>query len=663
MKQFVCTFFILISLAGYGQGFDTHVISLVPDSGIKEKFNESAYLSALSAKYDDVFRNQTSLNNFMDFLVESAKITHYSNYVYRGWEEVEAYLLQVLKKAAPENVVDPSIKIKIVRDAGINARCREDGTIFMNIGFLASFNTEAELGAVLCHELGHYLSFHSYKRFQKTVKAHNANVVLGMFRFGPLLANIPEVNLFHYLKGQEKEADDYAVKFFARNSYSMKGLVDAFDLLLKMDNLQKSSKGFKLPFFYLSSHPPTAERVNKMKKAAKNAGNTERHDFLVDAFLFYELKERAIDESIYLLFENEDYNACLYQAFLQNILHPQDEFYLFYTLESLRRLLAISGGYDQNYFISGNYKLGSRKPQTQPVIHSFLEKPIAAKTIFYHLKEIYPHVNFEKVDHPFLRNDTLEFATEDDALAYYQNQALSKCQSCFFSLKMLKKPYVLPDFGNDLKRRFFDMAQMMDSIKGKLSGFRKIPVFLNDIYNRRSGGDFNQLAFLSSTEIREDYLKVGRRKKETSGLSWKNPISNAESEKLFGQIGFLKGYYDASTGLKVGRMPMSPALVSEEHYEPVRMNISSFMPELAMLSDKYQYRKIIFFDLVCSLRTRIYGEGIQRSGFYQVIVYCLNLGTGQITAAKSKCFEGDEQPSMDFVLSSAEDLFLEMSLH
>src|SRR6218665_1417527 len=107
MKQFILPLFIAISV-GYGQGFSTHTISPLPESFAKEKFNESAYFSALSKKYEDVFSKESTLNNFLSFLVEDAKSTYYSNYEYTGWEEEEEYLLQVLKKAAPENVVDPS---------------------------------------------------------------------------------------------------------------------------------------------------------------------------------------------------------------------------------------------------------------------------------------------------------------------------------------------------------------------------------------------------------------------------------------------------------------------------------------------------------------------------------------------------------------------------
>ena len=47
-----------------------------------------------------------------------------------------------------------------------------------------------------------------------------------------------------------------------------------------------------------------------------------------------DFKKQAIDESVYLLFKQHDYDECLELAFKQYLDNPNDKFYLFFIVET-----------------------------------------------------------------------------------------------------------------------------------------------------------------------------------------------------------------------------------------------------------------------------------------------------------------------------------------
>lgn len=665
-KKITVLFLLVLSSLASAQAFYTHHISIVDSRQDKPKFNESAYTSALLNKYNETFRNSKSLYNYIDFLVEEAKQTHYSNYVYPGWEEAENFLLNVLKKAVPGNLVDSSVRIKVVRDPEINAYCREDGTIFMNIGFLASFNSEAEIAAVLCHELGHYLSFHSYKKFEKRLQAQNTSIALS--QFGLLGRIIPRYSVSQNSKEYEEESDDYILKFFKGNAYSLQGPSKAYQLLLKMESLQKNNRSFHLPLFYLSTHPPTSGRLAKMEKLLKGGDTaSSRSDFLVDKEFFAKLKLKAVDESIYLLFCANSYQACLQQSFLQHILYPDDEFYIFYSLECLRRISLLSANASQNYFIMGNYYLSGLQEVEKPVyIYSSLKKVDFQKTIFHQLNTIYPGTGFPLAGSPLLQNDTLEFVTEKEALAYFKKVAEAKCKSCFLSLKLLESSQVSDCKGairesDPLLWQMCDDITAIDLLKQPPSGAEKIPVFFNNIYTKKYGSEYNRLPFVSTFEMRKDYYKFTRWRKDEGQITWKNILDNSEMYQLYGQMDLLGNYYNTLENVDIFSAPPG-YYFKEKYFDPVELNITKLMPEMAGLAAKYNYRKIMFFDLFYYQETQRNMNGEQQNERYQAMVYCVDLAKNKIWCAKSKYASGTGELSLDYVMSIVEPLFINLSL-
>lgn len=658
MKKWLVLYFAFLIISVYGQGFSSHPVSVITGSGVIKPFNEQEYGAALKSKYKDVITNETSLANYVDLLVEDAKFTNSSSYIYSNWEKSEEFILKVLKKAAPENVVDASVKIKIVRDADFNASCREDGTIFVNIGFLAGINTEAELAAVLCHELGHYLFFHSYKSYQKQVSTQNTSIV--MSRLG-LLGMLPQYAFSKSSQEQEAEADDFAIKCFKQSAYSVNGLNGIFDLLLQLENLQRKSIGFRLPLFYLSSHPPTSGRLEKMQ-AVKSTATNSGSDFLVDSLYFRNLKKQATDETIFLLFNSASYDACLYYAFREHLLHPDDEFYLFYTLESIRRVSLLSKNSDERYFISGDYNLEAAEPQIKPLyINSQIKKPKIRKSVYYNLAEIYPHTTFKQSLNPLLQNDTLEFMTEQEALAYFLSRAKNNCPSCFLSLKLLKEPFSFPEatkISGSLEKSLYTTCTGYDSLPANNGGFEKVPVFFNNIFFKQYGATFNKVSFLSTAEIRKQYNEFGIERTGLKPLVFYNPIASDEQYNLYGIMDIVESWYKIQTDVNPEKWGLSN--MNERHYDIVNFPVTTIFPELAALANKYQFKKILFFDIALYSQTQQGIGGVSETQSHIGTVYCINFEKNTISCGKT-AMSGGAPASVRPLIAGFESVFIEQS--
>jgi predicted Zn-dependent protease len=149
-------FFVVISYTISAQTFASHKVALTQEFKSTNLFNEEAARANLKTRYSSDFKTSEELTNFIDYLLASKKQIFESNYIYTNLPEVSLYVRNILNRVIPKRLLDTSLKVYIVRDPDFNASVLGDGSVFVNIGFLAGIDNEAELAAVLGHEFGHY---------------------------------------------------------------------------------------------------------------------------------------------------------------------------------------------------------------------------------------------------------------------------------------------------------------------------------------------------------------------------------------------------------------------------------------------------------------------------------------------------------------------------
>lgn len=142
----------------------------------------------------------------------------------------------------------------------INAFAIPGGGIYIYSGLMRAMDSEAELVAVLSHEIAHVTRRHVAQRL---VAAYGADAIsraaLGEEPgiVGQLAtAVIGQGFMLRYSRDQERDADEWGFDYMVRANYDPQAFVTFFRKL----------EGAPSPPTFLSSHPPPSERVQNIRQ-------------------------------------------------------------------------------------------------------------------------------------------------------------------------------------------------------------------------------------------------------------------------------------------------------------------------------------------------------------------------------------------------------------
>jgi len=163
----------------------------------------------------------------------------------------------------------------------INAYAFPGGTIACTRGILLSLDTEAELAALLGHELGHVNARHTAEIMSKSqltsaivggvaavAGSYDQNyggiaAQMGMLGSGALLAS--------YSRDNERQADDLGIEYMVKAGYSPDGMVGLMDMLKSMSNHKVSTADL-----LFATHPMSSERYQTAVKTASGKYRTAK---------------------------------------------------------------------------------------------------------------------------------------------------------------------------------------------------------------------------------------------------------------------------------------------------------------------------------------------------------------------------------------------------
>ncbi|MEI6484827.1 MAG: M48 family metalloprotease [Sphingomonadales bacterium] len=181
-----------------------------------------------------------------------------------------------------------------------NAFAVPGGYVYITRQLLALMNNEAQLAFVMGHEVGHVAARHSQKRQTRALGSNILAGLAGILTGSDLVGRIANAGAGLYTLGysrdQEREADSLGVRYLAGAGYDPLAATGALAALGAQTALEGrlSGQGGTEPSKWLSTHPPTTERVDRTRQEAQallaraGARATNR-----DAFL------NAIDGLIY----------------------------------------------------------------------------------------------------------------------------------------------------------------------------------------------------------------------------------------------------------------------------------------------------------------------------------------------------------------------------
>ncbi len=184
---------------------------------------------------------------------------------------IQSYVSEVGRKMAQYSErQDVQYRFTVLDSPIVNAFALPGGYVYVTRGTLAVANSEAELAAVLGHEIGHVSARHQAARYSQGVLTQLGASVLGAAIGVPAASQAIGLgsNLYmsSYSRDQETQADQLGVRYLSRSGYDMAGMSNFLrDMnLYQSTNAQIEGKDMAQSS-YFSSHPDTAGRVQQSR--------------------------------------------------------------------------------------------------------------------------------------------------------------------------------------------------------------------------------------------------------------------------------------------------------------------------------------------------------------------------------------------------------------
>jgi Zn-dependent protease with chaperone function len=156
------------------------------------------------------------------------------------------------------------LTLEFRRGLGPNAFALPDGTVVVTDELVELAENDNEILSVLAHEIGHVHHRHSLRMALES----STVVLLVSTYFGDvtqlttLSAALPGVYAqAHYSREHESEADAFALEYLLKARIPKKHFADILRSLQKL-----AGPDPKHGLQYLSSHPPTAERIGRFER-------------------------------------------------------------------------------------------------------------------------------------------------------------------------------------------------------------------------------------------------------------------------------------------------------------------------------------------------------------------------------------------------------------
>lgn len=156
-------------------------------------------------------------------------------------------------------------EFNVVNDSRVNAYALPGGKISITRGMLTKMGNEAQLAAVLSHEIGHVAAKHAAQGYTRNVLAGVLTNIAGialqsssvsgsdfLLRSGQMLT---QMVLMKYSRDQERQADQLGMEYMVRSGYNPEGMIELTKIL---KSLNKRHPGLVEVMF--STHPPSQER-------------------------------------------------------------------------------------------------------------------------------------------------------------------------------------------------------------------------------------------------------------------------------------------------------------------------------------------------------------------------------------------------------------------
>lgn len=206
--------------------------------------------------------------------------------------ELQAYVEKVGKKmAAVSHRPELDYVFTIIDSPDINAFALPGGFVYVNRGLLTYLNSEAQLAAVLGHEIGHVTARHAVRQ-QTAARSANAASIALIFATGVDLREttslISGALISGYGRDMELEADSLGAEYLSKAGYDPLAMVQVIEVLKNHEDFTKRTSNRTAVSYHglFASHPRNDTRLQEV--VGKAAELSDRQASEEDPVVFRE---------------------------------------------------------------------------------------------------------------------------------------------------------------------------------------------------------------------------------------------------------------------------------------------------------------------------------------------------------------------------------------
>lgn len=182
-----------------------------------------------------------------------------------------------ITEAARDQLAVSQWDLVVFQDSSANAFALPGGEIGVNTGLLSVAQTDAQLAAVVGHEVGHVIARHGAERMSEALVAQGGLALIDAFILGKSVGDQKKKLILGALgigtqlgvilphsRTQESEADLIGLHLMARAGFDPQQSVELWK------NMIRSSRG-EAPPEWLSTHPASESRITNLEQNLSSA--------------------------------------------------------------------------------------------------------------------------------------------------------------------------------------------------------------------------------------------------------------------------------------------------------------------------------------------------------------------------------------------------------
>jgi predicted Zn-dependent protease len=183
--------------------------------------------------------------------------------------EIERRLQSIIARLGPASErPDLRYSVAVLNSPSINAFALPDGQLFVTRGLLAVANDEAEIAAVLAHEMAHVVARHAMQRMEASqnvlLGSRVLHAVTGDAQAGQNALVSGALTVASFSRQQELEADQLGIRNLHRAGFDPYGaarLLENMDRAAALRAAMLNQRSDNPESSFLATHPSTPERL------------------------------------------------------------------------------------------------------------------------------------------------------------------------------------------------------------------------------------------------------------------------------------------------------------------------------------------------------------------------------------------------------------------